>query len=187
MAKSSPSSLAYKPQGQVLKGRYVGPFRSGKGKIKGLKLAAPQGDYTIKLPKYLRPMLVRGLSLGEPLQVWAYQDDDQWRAINVLPLPPAEVAALTVEVPLAERSLQPQQDRATCVVEVCRKGKCYRQGSLAMVEALQRAANANPELRLDIRPTGCMKACKQGPNVRLGDRKKLMHRASAEQVLAALS
>jgi len=186
MAKSSPP-LTYQSQGQVLKGLYIRPFRSSKGKIKGLQLAAPQGEYAIKLPKYLRPMLVRDLSPGEPLQVWAYQDEDQWRAINVLPLPPAEAAALTVEGTPAEREPQPQQEQGTCVVEVCRKGKCYRQGSLAMVEALQRAAKANPELRLEIRPTGCMKACKQGPNVRLGDRKKLMHHASAEQVLAALS
>ena len=62
---SAPSP--HQPQGQVLRGRYAAPLRSAKGKIKGLILHAAEGELAIKLPKYLRPMLVRELGQRDHL------------------------------------------------------------------------------------------------------------------------
>jgi hypothetical protein len=176
------------PTGQVLKGQYAGAYRSDKGKIKGLLLQAGSTEYTIKLPKYLRPMLVRELSPGELIQVWAYPEGDRWRAINILPLPECEAAALRQQwgdlAPVAEVA-QPRQKRLC--IEVCSKGTCFKQGGRQIYHALQAAVDDNPELaHVSVKATGCMKACKHGPNLRLPSG-QMLHRACPADALAQLA
>ncbi|MGG6240206.1 (2Fe-2S) ferredoxin domain-containing protein [Nodosilinea sp. AN01ver1] len=175
------------PTGQVLKGQYAGAYRSDKGKIKGLLLRAGETEYTIKLPKYLRPMLVRELAPGEFVQVWAYAEADRWRAINVLPLPECEAETLRQQwgdlTPVAE-SPQPKQKRLC--IEVCSKGKCFKQGGRQIYNELQEAVDGNPELsHVSVKAVGCMKACKHGPNLRLPSG-QMLHRASPAEALARL-
>ncbi|MFQ4136041.1 (2Fe-2S) ferredoxin domain-containing protein [Nodosilinea sp. PGN35] len=176
------------PTGQVLKGQYAGAYRSDKGKIKGLLLRSGQTELTVKLPKYLRPMLVRELAPGDFVQVWAYPEDERWRAINVLPLPECEAETLRQRwgdlAPVAEPA-QPKQKRLC--IEVCSKGKCFKQGGRQTYHDLQAAVADNPELsHVSVKATGCMKACKHGPNLRLPSG-KMLHRASPADALAKLS
>lgn len=175
------------PTGQVLKGQYAGAYRSDKGKIKGLLLQAGGAEYTIKLPKYLRPMLVRDLAPGEFIQVWAYPEGDRWRAVNILTLPECEAVALRKQwgdlAPVADLA-QPKQKRMC--IEVCSKGTCFKQGGRQIYHALQDAVDGNPDLaHVSIKATGCMKACKQGPNLRLPNG-KMLHRTSPAEALARL-
>ncbi|MBE9138908.1 (2Fe-2S) ferredoxin domain-containing protein [Nodosilinea sp. LEGE 07088] len=179
VAKPKPTPT---PPGQVLKGRYTGAYRSNKGKIKGLLLQVGAEEYTIKLPKYLRPLLVRELTPGEFVQVWAYLDDDRWRAINILSLPDGEAAALPQAwgATAPARTAQPQR----LCVEVCTKGKCYKQGGRQIHSALQAAVERNPNLaHVAIKGTGCMKACKHGPNLRLPNG-RMLHRVTPAEALA---
>lgn len=183
------------PQGQVLKGQYLRPWRSSKGKIKGLELQAGNTLYAIKLPKYLRPMLAWEVEPQAFVQVWAYPDDDIWRAINLLPLPEAEVAALQ-----QQRSSDPPQgaenenaakarsgeDKPLCI-QVCRKGKCYKQGGQHIWKILQSEVESNPDLQhISIEATGCMKACKKGPNVRVLPKGKMLNRVTPDHALTVL-
>ncbi|MGB3203241.1 MAG: (2Fe-2S) ferredoxin domain-containing protein [Nodosilinea sp.] len=181
-----PQGHAAPPTGQVLKGQYAGAYRSGKGKIKGLLLQAGETEYTIKLPKYLRPMLVRELTPGEFVQVWAYAEEDRWRAINILPLPGCEAEALRQQweafspPPSAPIKAQPKR----LCIEVCTKGKCYKQGGKQLHSALQDAVEADPNLsHVSIKGTGCMKACKHGPNLRLPNG-RMLHGATPTQALS---
>ncbi|MBE9109701.1 (2Fe-2S) ferredoxin domain-containing protein [Nodosilinea sp. LEGE 07298] len=176
------------PAGQVLKGQYAGAYRSDKGKIKGLLLQAGTAEYTIKLPKYLRPMLVRELSPGEFVQVWAYAEGDRWRAINVLPLPECEAETLRQQweafspSPSSVTEAQPKQKRLC--MEVCTKGKCYKQGGRQLHSALQDAVDSDPDLsHVSIKATGCMKACKQGPNLRLPNG-RMLHSPTPTEALS---
>jgi hypothetical protein len=176
------------PTGQVLKGQYAGAYRSDKGKIKGLLLQVGSTEYRIKLPKYLRPMLVRELSPGDLIQVWAYPEDDRWRAINILPLPDCEAAALRQQwsdlAPVADLA-QPKQKRLC--IEVCSKGTCFKQGGRQIYQALQDAVDDNPDLaHVSVKATGCMKACKHGPNLRLPNG-QMLHRARPADALARLA
>lgn len=182
------NSQSAPPTGQVLKGKYAGAYRSDKGKIKGLLLQAGETEYTIKLPKYLRPMLVRELAPGEFVQVWAYAEDDRWRAINVLPLPECEVETLRQQweafspSPSSVTETQPKQKRLC--IEVCTKGKCYKQGGRQIHSALQDAVDDNPDLsHVSIKATGCMKACKHGPNLRLPNG-RMLHSPTPAEALA---
>jgi hypothetical protein len=184
-AAAEPRTAA--PTGQVLKGQYAGAYRSDKGKIKGLVLQAGPEEFTIKLPKYLRPMLVRELAPGEFVQVWAYPEGDRWRAVNILPLPECESAVLRQQwgdlAPAAE--LAPPQPQRMCI-EVCTKGKCYKQGGRQIHSALQAAVDGDPNLaHVAIKGTGCMKACKHGPNLRLPNG-RMVNRANPTEVLARL-
>lgn len=175
------------PTGQVLKGQYRGVYRSDKGKIKGLLLQAGEAELTVKLPKYLRPMLVRELAPGDFVQVWAYPEDDRWRAINVLPLSQGEAEMLRQQWgDLAPAPELAQASPKRMCIEVCTKGKCYKQGGRQIYNALQEAVESDPALaHVAIKGTGCMKACKQGPNLRLPNG-RMLHGVSPTEALARL-
>lgn len=175
------------PAGQVLKGQYSGAYRSDKGKIKGLLLQAGEAEFSVKLPKYLRPMLVRELVPGDFVQVWAYPEGDRWRAINILPLPQGEAEMLRQQLgDLASAPALVQTAPKRMCIEVCTKGKCYKQGGRQIHNALQDAVDRDPALaHVAIKGTGCMKACKQGPNLRLPNG-RLLHGASPAEALAQL-
>ncbi|PSN13608.1 hypothetical protein C7271_22385 [filamentous cyanobacterium CCP5] len=176
-----------RPQGQVLQGQYVAAWRSEKGKLKGLVLASGALEYPIKLPKYLRPMLVRELLPGALIQVWAYPDGDLWRGINILPLP--ESAAMVVAP--QGRFPAPAGDEnqvAPVRIQVCGKGKCCRQGSQVIWQQLRAEADSNPNLHhVSVELTGCMKACKQGPNLRIAPGGRTLHGVSPTTALAMLA
>ncbi|MGP1371772.1 MAG: (2Fe-2S) ferredoxin domain-containing protein [Almyronema sp.] len=157
-----PSAPTQAP-GQVLKGQYIGAFRSEKGKLKGLRLRTATGLEVIELPKYLRPMLVRELQPAAFIQVWAYPEAGRWRAVNLLPLPASEIAALA----LIEETEQPLAPAPVCL-QVCRRGSCSKRGSDRLWQALQAEIAADPDLKaIALEASGCLKNCKQGPTVRL--------------------
>jgi hypothetical protein len=177
-------------QEQIWRGQYLEPLRSAKGKIKGLWLNTAEGSLAIKLPKYLRPMLVRELVPGGWVQVWAFPDGDRWQGINVLPWPetevPAELKAVLTD-PLKKPALVKAKSAPVCI-QVCRKGKCFKQGGHQIWSALQAEVEANPNLHhVAIEATGCMNACKQGPNLRVLPQKKMHSRVTPDRALALLA
>jgi hypothetical protein len=200
----SDSNVSNSFQGQVLKGRYVEPYRSNKGKLKGLRLQIGEATHTIKLPKYLRPMLVRELAPMDFVQVWAYPDDEIWKAINVLPLSAEETEALqqhwrefppesnTPSTTATDDSAQENpaskpKAKKQCI-QVCRKGKCYKQGSKHIWSVLQSEIENNPDLQhISVEATGCMKACKKGPNLKVQPKGKLLTGMTPEQALDVLT
>jgi (2Fe-2S) ferredoxin len=50
---------------------------------------------------------------------------------------------------------------------VCRKGSCNKRGSGQVWQTLETALNHYPDCPVTLEATGCMKECKQGPNVRI--------------------
>jgi (2Fe-2S) ferredoxin len=170
--------------GSLLQGKYLQPWRSPKGKLKGLLLQTPAETVVVKLPKYLRPMLVRELVPETWLQVQAERQGDRWEAINVLPVPAAEVptlAAALAAAPAIAAVTNPTEaaqakSTANLRLQVCQKGKCCKQGSRELTRWLQTEAAQNPAWsHVEIEPTGCLKACKQGPNIRVSPGKDLVH------------
>ena len=183
-ALGSEQQATHEPQGRILKGRYSDVLRSEKGKLKGIRLQTGDQELSIKLPKYLRPMLVRELELGALIQVWAYPEGTVWYAINILPLPPNEVAALGLSA-LAEGS-QKRVPR-TCI-QVCRKGTCCKRGSSELWQALHWEIEVNPEFQgVELEATGCLKACKRGPNLRLSTTGEVISWARPEDAPAVLA
>jgi hypothetical protein len=179
--------------GEVLKGQFVEVLRSGKGKLKGIVLRTADQTYEVKLPKYLRPVLVRELAPHAFVKVWAYPDDGRWRGINITPLEEPEAIALrdrlshsepAASTALAEKTKKPASQPKQMCVQVCRKGKCFKQGGKQILETLQSEVAANPDLQhISVEGVGCMKACKQGPNVKLSTSKKVISGVTPKTVL----
>lgn len=196
---SDPREASRAPQGKVLRGQYQAPLRSEKGKIKGIILHTPEGSFDLKLPKYLRSMLVRELMPGSWVQVWAFPEDDRWRAINLIPWPDDEVPREVKETlaklapPATPGHPQPADAAAPVCLQVCRKGKCFKQGSAHIFQVLQAEIDRNPALQhVSLEATGCMKACKQGPNVRVlsqqhSPQQKMHSRVTPDRALALLA
>ena len=61
---------------KVIQGCYTGKIESGKGKLKGLRIATEQGDEKVYLPKVLRAIAQAELTLNEPVRVWF-----EWRSL----------------------------------------------------------------------------------------------------------
>ncbi|HEY9889282.1 MAG TPA: (2Fe-2S) ferredoxin domain-containing protein [Candidatus Obscuribacterales bacterium] len=175
-----------RPPGTVLKGQFVEVWRSDKGKIKGMIVQTTTQTCTIKLPKYLRPMLVRELLPQDYVQVWAYPDEGRWRGVNVMPLPEPEVRAL--QGAIAAPPVTPPPATATQVcVQVCRKGKCYKQGGAHILQTLQAEVATNPDLsHVTVEGVGCMKACKHGPNLKLSPSGRVISGVTAPSALALI-
>ncbi|MDB9526564.1 (2Fe-2S) ferredoxin domain-containing protein [Oscillatoria sp. CS-180] len=180
-----------RPRGVVLKGQFVEVLRSEKGKIKGLVVRTDRQDYAIKLPKYLRPVLVCELSPSAFVQVWAYQDEDKWRGINIMPLVDTEAAALReawADRPQPKPEAETLESPRSLCVQVCTKGKCFKQGGKQILQTLQSAADTNPDLQhVSVKGVGCMKACKKGPNIRLSSSNKVVNGVTPERALSLIS
>ena len=178
-----------RPEGTVLKGQFVEVLRSKKGKLKGITLRTPVQEYAIKLPKYLRPVVVRELAPHAFVQVWAYRDDDQWRGINILPLAESEAIALRdlwQELPpLKSESVAPPPQLC---VKVCSKGKCFKRGGRQILQTLQAEVAADPNLsHVSVKGVGCMSACKQGPNLQLSTSKKVISGVTSANAVPLLA
>lgn len=179
-----------RPQGQVLKGQFWEVWRSEKGKIKGIVLRTAEQHYSIKLPKYLRPVLVRELAPHAFVQVWAYPDEGQWRGINIMPLSEPEAIALreawadVANEPIeVHPTTRPVAQKPLCV-QVCRKGKCFKRGGKQVLQALESEIAANPDLcHIEVEGVGCMKACKKGPNIKLSNSSKVINGVTPENAL----
>ncbi|MEM8546350.1 MAG: (2Fe-2S) ferredoxin domain-containing protein [Cyanobacteria bacterium P01_H01_bin.119] len=184
-----------RPTGVVLKGQFTEVLRSPKGKVKGIQLRTATQTYAIKLPKYLRPMLVRELTPLTFVEVWAYPDEQKWRGINVAPLPDREASALqaawqaqgiapAIASESAEKSAADSPLPSLCV-QVCRKGKCFKRGSREIMRSLEAAIAADSQLQnVSVVGVGCMKACKKGPNIKLSNSSKVIGGVTPDNILA---
>ncbi|RZM78820.1 (2Fe-2S) ferredoxin domain-containing protein [Leptolyngbya iicbica] len=203
------SAQLQRPQGVVLKGQFIDVLRSPKGKIKGVCLQTETATYSIKLPKYLRPVLVRELTPGDFVQVWAYCEAEQWRGINILPLseperidlqenwqarqfvptssPNVDTAAVSEASAIAPTEPSASAPKPLCV-QVCRKGKCFKQGGRQIMQSLETAIADDPNLQhVSVEGVGCLKACKKGPNIKLSHSKKVISGVTPDNALTIVT
>ncbi|HEY9879855.1 MAG TPA: (2Fe-2S) ferredoxin domain-containing protein, partial [Leptolyngbyaceae cyanobacterium] len=141
------------PQFRVLEGQFVRELRSSKGKLKGIYLQTVDREYSIKLPKYLRPMLARELEQGGIVRVWISPKKEGWVALNIIPLTPKGLNSPEPITKSLEASHQahthahacsPQKRELEVCVQVCRKGSCCKRGSGEVYQAIEDAIATNP-------------------------------------------
>jgi len=164
-------------QGHILlQGRCLTLEMSSKGRPKYLRLGTEEGEQRIKLPKYVGYTLRREIQPGVGVQIWAQPKEDGFKAVLVVPLDPqAEMSLPKWTPPMAP----------VYKVEVCRKGSCMKRGSLQVLHALEQAVQEHPEgSKVVVTGTGCLKACKQGPNLRFSPGSKEYHGVRREQAAA---
>ena len=136
-------------------------------KIKYLRLAVAGREYWVKVPKSLRAELDPAIGPGSQLAVrgWA----SRCTKTGKLKLRAESVELIgTAEGTIVVPSPRPRGKAASgksAKILVCTKSSCRKRGAEAICMALQENLKARGLAeRVSIKPTGCLKACKHGPN-----------------------
>lgn len=170
---------------QVLEGRFVAPLVSPKGRLKGLRLQTSEREYTVDLPKGLRPVVERELEPGCQVRVWVSAQKSQWLALNIVPLAPKQRQDLG-DLPSLPAVEKPPRTAASRL-QVCCRGSCCKRGSAAVYEAAADAIAANPALsHLKLESSGCLKECKKGPAIKLSPTQQVFTKVTSQNVAVIL-
>ncbi|MGQ9865431.1 MAG: (2Fe-2S) ferredoxin domain-containing protein [Pseudanabaenaceae cyanobacterium] len=182
----SPPVAATPPPGGLLTvaAPFLGFALSPDFKLKYLRLQSATGEFTVKLPKHLRGEAVRVLTAPVSLQLWLMPAGDRpgFKVQEFAILPTAVPPPMWPPSPTPVPTPKP-------VLAVCNRGSCRKRGSEALCQALQEAiAEGNAGDRLELRITGCLKGCKEGPTIELpdGTRKTGCQPGDARMLIAGL-
>ena len=163
-----------------LEGRFIGFAPGKKSPFKYLQLATANGDYQIKLPKYLRIDIIRCFTPGD----WIFVSGEQkvklktgevrFKADNIIQASPGQFQEILPAIAQAEitqakeksleRSTPSKANRAK--VLICNKSSCMKRGGKAICQLLESELQAQGLAdQITIKLTGCMGHCKAGPNL----------------------
>ncbi|MCS7226878.1 MAG: (2Fe-2S) ferredoxin domain-containing protein [Gloeomargarita sp. SKYB31] len=161
---------------QILTGTFVGFWPSAKGKLKYIRITDGAQEYQVKLPKYMRAGLARELQPGMGVKVAVRWHEGGWQATDILLFRATE--------PFVGPTLQ--MTTPACRVQVCQKGSCRKQGSLALLQELsEKVRERGWDEWVFVEGSGCQNACKHGPNVCIDGR--TLHHAQVSDVLVQLA
>lgn len=155
----------------TLSGKFLGyEFKDGY-KIKRLKLATIEGEYSIKMTKEARLSLRQTLLPGDLIQVGGCVKLD--RDNGILKLKAYWIQPLRSEAPIvvsppqpSVSAPQPSVPAKKSTILVCQKSGCMKRGGKEVCKALESALSDRGLVdEVNIKGTGCMKACGKGPNV----------------------
>lgn len=177
-----------------LVGRFIAFVPGEKSPYQMISLDVSLGDssaeathYQIVLDKHLRRMMYRYLNPQDWLRVVGHRAMNlrsgqlEWKAAEIFKLSAHQVSAYRVSayqtsthslpaVTLAAKASAPVR------VLICQASDCRQRGSEAVSRALKEAiaqadssqansSQANSSQKIMVQSTGCMKRCKEGPNI----------------------
>jgi hypothetical protein len=167
----------------TIEGSFIGGQLSRKGQLKQLQIkisgnsADGQADRVegIKVPKTLRPMIEKLLASSDYLKLQVQTGHHHLKVVSILNVlnnyPPHKTT----------------KDTPSIKVQVCSKGSCHKRGSDEMCVALQEIIQErNLQGVVLIEKVGCLKECKNSPNVRLKPSGVICHKASSPKVFGLL-
>ncbi|WP_373542842.1 (2Fe-2S) ferredoxin domain-containing protein [Chamaesiphon sp.] len=199
-----------------LEGEFLGVCALDGYKLKYLRLRtvdAPQQqrDVVIKVPKELRAGLVYQLAVGDRICCTGIQKDWKFKAsaiekvlrvASVLTrfhgretrperLAPAESQfngtdrrSIRENTPTIEHSA----DRSPVKILICQKSHCFNNGGKEVYSALTAQLNShNLDDLVTVKLTGCLKCCKQSPNLVVLPDRSSYHNVRTSQIPAIIS
>ena len=137
-----------------LAGRFGGFVFTDAGKRRML-LRCGEETRLLKVPRLLRRRIIGKFGPGEPIRVAGTQEQEPETGVLkevVSRVLPTDGGSAAVAAP------------APCVVRVCAKKNCWRQGGRELWETLSQQDNVTLE------QVGCLDHCKQAPNIECGHR-----------------
>ncbi len=144
-------------------GYFLGFEPHEKGKLKYFHLSTEAGDWRIKLAKPLRGSTARSLVEGQWLKVEGEtkaEDGILKHKAWFLHTQPSDLPVQPLMVPT------PPVPKSIGTIQICQKSDCCKRGGSQVMAALKASLDAHPDAaRIKIKPTGCMKDCKKGPNL----------------------
>ena len=153
-------------------------------KIKYLRLIFEEREYWIKVPKELRNTLDPRMIPGCWLEVSGTQKRKKTGIVQLT----ADTIALAKQQPKSELEaiVLPKLSPKACVL-VCQKSTCRKRGGEAVCHALEaELRDRGLGDRVKIRTTGCLKQCKQGPNLVVMPDKARYSNVSSAQIPALI-
>ena len=163
-----------------------------KGTVKYLKLLGNnRHKYWIKLSSKLRKNLDSNLVKGSLLKITGEQkqnrktDKIKYKASRVI-LVTQDAEAAETKIKQKKISLLPvfdNQKKSQAKVLICQKSNCWKKGGKKVCEQLEanlRDRNLGGEI--PIKKTGCLKKCKQAPNIVMLPDKVRYSKVKAKQI-----
>ena len=137
---------------------------NGKNRLKYLYLSTEAKDYSIKVAKSPKNLLSLDLKSGCYLKVTGmrkyelHQDQLEYTAYKIELLPEQlDTPTITPKVKASHQTVK---------VLFCQSPNCWKKGGKAACALLQNELCSQGILdRVEIKTTGCMKQCKQAPNL----------------------
>lgn len=128
------------------------------GRVKYLLLSDNEKDYWIKVPKEQPEFLSQHLKLGCVLKIAGMQKHKIHQG-------KVEYKAYGIEL-LAPPPLKQASDKTRAKVLFCQSSSCWNKGGKAACELLQEELERRQITeQVEIKTTGCLKKCKQAPNI----------------------
>lgn len=164
-----------------LEGKFLGfEFEDGY-KRKYLRLETSEGEYCIKLAKYLRSSFQLDLQAGEWVQIFGEKKLNPKK--GALKLKAERVLCIAHRQTTTPVPPPTQPSKAKASILVCQKSDCMKRGGRGVCQALQAAlGDRGLENEVTIKGTGCLKQCKAGPNIVMMPDKTRYTRVQAEQI-----
>ncbi len=162
-----------------LEGEFLGVCALEGYKLKYLQLRTADRDVVVKIPKELRMGLVYRLAIGDRLRCEGIQKDFKLKAHSIEQVVPVRDATPTIEYPEIEPKVK---------ILICQKSHCRNNGGKEIYSALTEQLDShNLNDSITLKSTGCLKYCKQAPNlVVLPDRSRY-HNVRSSQIPAIIS
>ncbi|MEC4803153.1 MAG: (2Fe-2S) ferredoxin domain-containing protein [Jaaginema sp. PMC 1079.18] len=173
------SKSAFKLQGQLL------AFVIKEGyKVKYLRIAVGDRELWIKLPKKVRTSLDPRLTPGCYLKIKGTQKQEKTGELKLV----AKSVKLSQPSAPEPSTATEKPPKTPARILVCGKSACRKRGGMQVCQVLEnKLRDRGLEDQVQIKTTGCLKACKQGPNLIVMPDKKRYQRVQAPEVPAIVA
>lgn len=167
-----------------LEGRFLGFNIKDGDKFKHLRISTAQGEFSIKISKQLRSCLDYSIKAGEWVKVTGKKKLDldtgkikfkAYSFIKCLPnaatkvdraieIKPDITPAIKSEKSDIKPTSPPVKNKA-CIL-VCQKSDCWKRGGKDVCQVLtDTLRDRGLDEEITVKTTGCLKQCKNGPNI----------------------
>jgi (2Fe-2S) ferredoxin len=157
-----------------LEGRFVEFVIKDGYKLKGLMLETTEGECYVKLAKHLRSTFDWRLPPGTWLQIVGTKKicsktgEYKLKAERVMAARANGDEYISPPQPAVPAKNKPTKQ---ATILMCQKSDCMNRGGKALCQAMQQELQARDlDNQVTIKPTGCMKNCKGGPNLIMPDK-----------------
>lgn len=149
-----------------LEGEFLGVCAIDGYKLKYLRLRTAERDVIIKVPKQLRAELVYKLAVGDRLRCEGIQTEWKFKASAIEKVECVVSCAARCSAGEAMPTIASATTEPKVKILICQKSHCHNNGGKEIYSALAAQLNSHDlSDRVTLKSTGCLKCCKQAPNL----------------------
>jgi (2Fe-2S) ferredoxin len=152
-----------------IQGQFLGFIPNPKHPFKYLRLAGPKGEVEIKLKKWVQLEVIQNFAIGDWIELTG-EISEKSLGSPVLKAHHAQAVSTVKPLPTAklpfDASVRSEQSPVSIKILVCSKSSCLKRGSTEICQVLESLIETQGlSDRVQLKKTGCIDRCKQGPNL----------------------